>query len=62
MPDVEFYNQDSDSRIASTTHRSSVFVKLLMRYKLAKDEKTANYILLGISAVFFFIAAMLFFG
>ncbi|KKU80972.1 MAG: hypothetical protein UY07_C0028G0005 [Parcubacteria group bacterium GW2011_GWA1_47_8] len=61
MPDVEFYDQDSDARVAPTAHKSSTFVKLLMQYKIAKDEKTANYILLGVSVVFLVISAIIFF-
>ncbi len=47
MANVEFENEGLNMNVGNQPDRRSTMVKIVMNWGLAKNEKTANYILIG---------------
>lgn len=59
MDNVEFEEEENYSKRASLTPKTPAIITLLLKYKIAKDKKTATYILFGGTIVTLLIAVII---
>ncbi len=62
MTDIQFDTENEFARPAAQSAGPKGLTKLVMKWGLAKDEKTAQYVLLGIAIVAILITLWLLFG